>query len=129
MMTALLSIKNHTDKESIMFINGIVIGAITFFTIGIFHPLIIYGEYHFGTKLWPIFLFIGLVLCVVSLFIEDSIFSGILGIIAFSCFWGIVELFNQKKRVERGWFPKKPTGVIGSKNNGEIFNNIFWRNN
>ncbi|MCQ2501287.1 MAG: DUF4491 family protein [Lachnospiraceae bacterium] len=25
----------------------------------------------------------------------------------FSCLWSIHELFEQKKRVDRGWFPKK----------------------
>ncbi|MBO7458075.1 MAG: DUF4491 family protein [Paludibacteraceae bacterium] len=27
---------------------------------------------------------------------------------ACSSFWSILELFEQKKRVERGWFPKNP---------------------
>ena len=27
---------------------------------------------------------------------------------AFSSFWSILELFQQEKRVERGWFPKNP---------------------
>ena len=30
------------------------------------------------------------------------------GAFAFSCFWSILELFQQKKRVERGWFPANP---------------------
>jgi hypothetical protein len=105
-------------------INGIIIGGIAFFTIGVYHPLIIYGEYHFGTKLCPFFLFAGIILCAVSLFIENTVFSGALGIIAFSCFWSIVELFKQKKRVERGWFPKKPVGLACSKTSGEN-NNSF----
>jgi hypothetical protein len=29
------------------------------------------------------------------------------GLIAFCSFWSIKELFQQKKRVERGWFPRK----------------------
>ena len=32
----------------------------------------------------------------------------ILGVIAFSSFWSILELFQQEKRVQRGWFPKNP---------------------
>jgi hypothetical protein len=95
------------NKEYAMSIDGIIIGAIAFLIIGVFHPLVIYGEYHFGTKLWPVFLFAGLVLCALSLFVENTVLSGALGIIAFSCFWSIFELFQQKKRVERGWFPKK----------------------
>lgn len=106
-----------------MSINGIIIGGIAFFTIGVFHPLIIYGEYHFGIKLWLVFLFAGIILCAISLFVENTVFSGALGILAFSCFWSIVELFKQKKRVERGWFPKKPTSLACSKTGGE--NNNF----
>ena len=87
--------------------NGIIIGAITFLVIGVFHPIVIHGEYHFGTKLWPVFLGIGILLCAVSLFVKHAVFNAALGISAFCCFWSILELFNQKKRVERGWFPKK----------------------
>jgi hypothetical protein len=91
-----------------MTISGILIGLIAFAVIGIFHPLIIYGEYHFGTKIWPIFLFAGLLLCASSLFVKNTIAGAALGITAFCCFWSIKELFQQRKRVERGWFPKKP---------------------
>jgi hypothetical protein len=100
------------NKENVVSISGVLIGGIAFFTIGVFHPLIIYAEYHFGTKPWPVFLLAGIILCAVSLFVKNTVFSGALGIIAFSCFWSIVELFNQKKRVERGWFPKKPTNSV-----------------
>jgi hypothetical protein len=103
-----------------MSISGILIGAVAFFTIGVFHPLIIHGEYHFGTKLWPIFLFVGLILCALSLFVENTVLSSALGIIAFSCFWSILELFKQKKRVEHGWFPKKPDKAVGSKEHGKM---------
>jgi hypothetical protein len=91
-----------------MTITGILIGLIAFAVIGIFHPLIIYGEYHFGTKIWPAFLLTGLLLCAASLFAGNVILGAALGIIAFCCFWSIKELFQQQKRVEKGWFPKKP---------------------
>lgn len=90
-----------------MKVTGILIGFITFVMIGIFHPLIIWGEYHFGTRLWPAFLFTGTALCAASLFVRNTLFSAVLGIVAFCCFWSIRELFQQQKRVERGWFPKK----------------------
>jgi hypothetical protein len=109
------------NKEDVMSIDGIIIGAIAFLVIAVFHPLVTYGEYYFGTKLWPVFLCAGIILCAVSLFIENTVFSSALGIIAFSCFWSIFELFNQKKRVERGWFPKKQTGTASQKrNNGAV---------
>jgi len=43
-----------------------------------------------------------------SLFINEVILSTIIGAIAFSCFWSIWELFQQEKRVVRGWFPENP---------------------
>jgi hypothetical protein len=101
------NLKGKQAENDSMFMDGIVIGIIAFLVIGLFHPIIIYGEYHFGTKLWPVFLFLGILLCFVSLLVENAILNAALGIIAFSCFWSIIELFKQKKRVERGWFPKK----------------------
>jgi hypothetical protein len=98
---------NKINKGKFMTIYGMIIGAITFLVIGIFHPLVINGKYHFGTKLWPVFLCTGIVLCAVLLFVKNTVLSAALGVTAFSCFWSILELFKQKKRVERGWFPKK----------------------
>ena len=31
---------------------GILIGLATFLIIGLFHPLVIKGEYYFGTRCW-----------------------------------------------------------------------------
>ena len=31
---------------------GIVIGLCTFLVIGLFHPLVIKGEYYFGVRIW-----------------------------------------------------------------------------
>ena len=41
---------------------GILIGLAAFLLIGIFHPIVIKCEYHFGAKIWPLFLVAG-VLC------------------------------------------------------------------
>jgi len=54
------------------------------------------------------FLVVGIVLILFSLFIENSIISAIVGITGFSSLWSIHELFEQEKRVERGWFPRNP---------------------
>jgi len=32
----------------------------------------------------------------------------IIGLIFFSSFWSILEIFEQTKRVEKGWFPANP---------------------
>ena len=97
-----------TDKNlKKMNIAGILVGLATFLIIGIFHPVVIKAEYHFGTRCWWAFLLAGLGFAVLSLFLEDLVWSTISGVAAFSCFWSILELFQQKKRVEKGWFPKK----------------------
>ena len=33
-------------------LTGIAIGLSTFLVIGLFHPLVIKGEYYFGTRCW-----------------------------------------------------------------------------
>ena len=40
--------------------------------------------------------------------VKNAILSPVLGVIGCSCFWSILELFEQKKRVEKGWFPMNP---------------------
>ena len=88
--------------------NGIIIGASVFLMIGLFHPVVIKSEYYFGTGSWPVFAICGTAALIGSLFVVNTIISVLLGAFAFSSFWSIIELFEQKKRVERGWFPKNP---------------------
>ena len=88
--------------------SGILLGLFSFFCIGLFHPLVIKGEYYFGTRCWWVFACMGITMLVVSLFIENIYLSTICGVVSFSSFWSILELLEQKKRVERGWFPKNP---------------------
>jgi hypothetical protein len=95
------------DEISISSLFGIIIGIISFLIIGIFHPLVIKAEYHFGTKIWPLFLIGGIICILLSLLSHNALISGALGVTGFSFFWSIFELFQQKKRVEKGWFPKK----------------------
>ncbi|MCL2201089.1 MAG: DUF4491 family protein [Oscillospiraceae bacterium] len=85
--------------------DGIIIGFATFLIIGALHPVVIKGEYYFGTKIWPIFLIVGLGCLAVALFAGNYILSTIMGVLGFSLLWSIHELFHQKKRVEKGWFP------------------------
>ncbi len=91
-----------------MYFSGLIIAIATFFIIGIFHPVVIKTEYYFGIKPWWIFLICGLCFICISLFITNCILSATLGVLGCSCLWSILELFEQKKRVERGWFPKNP---------------------
>jgi hypothetical protein len=85
---------------------GIVIGLVTFLVIGLFHPLVIKAEYYLGVKSWWLFLLLGIAASAASLLVSSLVLSIILGVVAFSSFWSIGEVFAQKKRVEKGWFPK-----------------------
>lgn len=86
---------------------GAIIGVATFLIIGLFHPLVIKGEYYFGVKCWWVFLIAGIIASVASLLIADVLWSTLLAVLGASSFWSIGELFAQRKRVERGWFPKR----------------------
>ncbi len=88
-------------------LSGVIIGLATFLIIGLFHPLVIKGEYYFGVKCWWVFLILGIIGVVAAILIHNIILSSLAGVIAFSSFWSIGELFEQRKRVEKGWFPKK----------------------
>lgn len=88
--------------------SGIIIGVVTFLVIGLFHPLVIKAEYYIGVKSWWLFLLLGIVSGVASLLVNDLTLSILLGVVAFSSFWSIGEVFEQKKRVEKGWFPANP---------------------
>lgn len=91
-----------------MNIVGLVIGIVSFMCIGVFHPIVIKAEYHFGKRCWWFFMILGVASCVVSLFIENMLSSTLLAVFAFSCFWSIFELFEQEERVRKGWFPRNP---------------------
>lgn len=102
-----------------MHFTGIIIAVVTFLIIGLCHPLVIKQEYYTGTKYWWTYLIIGIV-CIVLAFIVPNwfeterygiIFSSILGVTGASFLWGIGELFAQKKRVQKGWFPMNPKRV------------------
>lgn len=88
--------------------NGIILGAAVFLIIGICHPIVIKLEYHLGKKSWWILFVAGLAFSVASLLFQSFLVSTIFGACAFSCFWGIREIFEQEKRVLRGWFPENP---------------------
>ncbi len=87
---------------------GVLIGISTFCIIGLFHPIVIKCEYYFGTRCWWLFLLIGVVGICMSIIVKHILFSSLLAVFAFSSFWSILEIFEQKKRVDKGWFPKNP---------------------
>lgn len=91
-----------------MYFTGVIIAVGTFLTIGIWHPIVIKTEYHWGTRPWWLYLLVGIACLAVALFIENTILSSIVGVFGASALWGIGELFDQRKRVLKGWFPKNP---------------------
>lgn len=87
---------------------GPLIGLATFAVIGIFHPIVIKTEYYFGTRPWWVFLLAGIGAIVGAFFIENVFAASLMGVTGFSCLWSILELFEQRQRVRKGWFPKGP---------------------
>ena len=88
--------------------SGLIIGIATFLIIGIFHPIVIKCEYYWGKRCWWVFLVCGIIGVIGSLVINNLLLSVLLGVVAFSCFWSIRELYEQEERVAKGWFPKNP---------------------
>lgn len=89
-------------------ISGLIVGLCTFLIIGLFHPLVIKGEYYFGRKCRWWFLAGGIVTLILCVMVKDILFASLLGVTAFSCFWSIKEVDEQVERVRKGWFPANP---------------------
>lgn len=87
---------------------GIIIAIMAFSIIGLFHPIVIKTEYYTGTRLWWLFLILGLACLTGALFINNIITSAALGILGATMLWSILEIFEQKERVKKGWFPMNP---------------------
>jgi len=91
---------------------GILLAICTFLIIGLCHPLVIKTEYYFGTKPWILFLILGIVCVLCSMCISHIIWSSIFGVLGASFLWSIGELFEQKKIVEKGWFPRREKNKV-----------------
>ena len=91
-----------------IYFTGIIIAISCFLIIGLFHPIVIKTEYHVGTGCWWVSLLIGIACVIAALFVESPVISSILGIIGASALWSIKELFEQRERVKKGWFPMNP---------------------
>ncbi|MDE6578267.1 MAG: DUF4491 family protein [Muribaculaceae bacterium] len=89
-------------------LEGILIGLATFLIIGLYHPLVIKGEYYFGVKIKWWFLAAGVIFLACSLYVDDFIVSTLFGVASFSSFWSIKEVNEQVERVRKGWFPSNP---------------------
>ncbi len=87
---------------------GLIVAVATFLIIGLFHPIVIKAEYYFGVRCWWVFLVVGLALLGVSLLVSSMILSMLLGVVGVSSLWSILEIFEQRERVKKGWFPDNP---------------------
>ncbi len=87
---------------------GLAIAVATFLIIGVFHPIVIKAEYYFGTRCWWVFALAGILFLLVSLWTSNVLLSALLGVTGCSSLWSILELFEQRQRVLKGWFPMNP---------------------
>ena len=88
--------------------SGLILGVATFLLIGVFHVIVVKGEYYFSKKIWPLFLATGITSLFISLFISSPVIRSLIAVFGISCLWSIRELFEQEDRVKKGWFPKNP---------------------
>lgn len=81
--------------------SGFWIGLLAFFLVGAFHPLVVAFEYHLGRERRWIFLVVGLLSLVGSLF-ASRFYSLSLGVFGAACMWSYVEVGWQYDRVCKG---------------------------
>ena len=62
-------------------LEGVVVGAASLLVIGAFHPLVIWCEYRFTRRAWPVFLIVGL-LCLLAALLIQGFLSILLGLLA-----------------------------------------------
>ena len=91
-----------------MYFEGLIIAVVTFLIIVAFHPIVIKSEYYWGVKCWPVFALVGAILLGISLFVQNVLLAAIIGITGCSSLWSVLEIFEQRERVRRGWFPMNP---------------------
>lgn len=91
-----------------MYFEGLIIAVATFLIIGAFHPIVIKSEYYWGVKCWPVFALVGIILLGISLFVQNVLLAAIIGITGCSSLWSVLEIFEQRERVRKGWFPMNP---------------------
>lgn len=91
-----------------MNIKGALLGGVVFCCIGIFHPIVVAAEYHFGKRIWRFFFAAGMLSVVLSLFIHDTSRSIIAGTMGFCLVWAAHEVCEQHKRVLSGRARRNP---------------------
>jgi hypothetical protein len=90
---------------------GLLTGIVTLFIIGLGFPIVIRGERVLGYLWSPYMLAVGIVLIVVSLFIQVDWLSVMIGVLGATFAWGSTELKEQAIRTELGWYPLNPNKI------------------
>lgn len=100
-----------TEIFQYLHLEGALVGLCTFLIIGLYHPLVIKGEYYFGEKIKWWFLVAGIIFLAACMLTDDLVISALLGVASFSSFWSVKEVKEQVERVRKGWFPANPARV------------------
>ncbi len=87
---------------------GLIVGAIAFVVVGVFHPLVIAVEYHLGKRMWPAFVLLAIGAFASSLF-APPLGSMVLGSVGAGLCWSILELVWQHERARKGHAKRNPT--------------------
>ena len=53
----------ENEVEDMFHFDGILVGIASLCIIGIFHPLVIWSEYYFSERIWPVYFMMGLQRC------------------------------------------------------------------
>lgn len=85
---------------------GLAIGLATFLVIGLFHPLVIKGEYYFGVKIWKAFLSLGIACCLLACIIDNIFWSTIMGVLDFPHFGELARCLSNGNELRKDGFPK-----------------------
>ncbi|MCI6261615.1 MAG: DUF4491 family protein [Pyramidobacter sp.] len=88
-------------------LTGPVLGVASLFIMGVYYPVVIWGEYWFSERIWPLFLLAGTALIGASLFLSGTAcyltaFTGAVNL------WAIAEIKEQTRRVRDGKYPRNP---------------------
>ena len=97
--------------ESINY-SGPLIGLMAFFTIGLFHPVVVKIEYHFGKRVWLVLLLLGLAFLGTSVFL-GTILSTLVGVFGAGLIWSSFEVRWQHERVLKGQAKRNPNRTYG----------------
>jgi len=90
---------------------GLLTGIATLLIIGLGFPLEIHGERILGYLWWPYMMGVGILLVIVSLFIQTEWFCVLVGILGATFIWGSTELKEQAVRTELGWYLLNPDKI------------------